>query len=53
MPEKKENQNTLMHRLIRHDLIYEHVKDESSYLIAREYANHCRESKAEIRLGLV
>lgn len=40
---KKENQNTLMHQLILDDPICERVKDESSYLIATEYANYCRE----------
>lgn len=39
MPEKKENQNTLMHQLILDDPICKSVKGESSYLIGTEYAN--------------
>lgn len=51
MLEKKENQNTQMHQMILDDPICEHVRDESSYLIAAEYANYCRE-QTEIRFSL-
>lgn len=37
---KKENLNTLMHRLILDDPICEIIKGESFYLIATEYANY-------------